>query len=86
MNLQDYLRRTRKEYLKDLGIHESGLERLIKRAYQTLGLISFLTAGVKEVRAWAIKDGATAVAASGAIHTHFMKKFIKADVVGLKIL
>lgn len=71
------------DYLKDLGIESSGLERLIQKAYKTLGLISFLTAGAKEVRAWTIKNGFTAVDASGAIHTDFMKKFIKADVVSL---
>lgn len=71
------------DYLKDLGISSSGLERLIQKAYKTLGLISFLTAGAKEVRAWTIKNGFTAVDASGAIHTDFMKKFIKADVVSL---
>ncbi len=69
------------EYLKDLGLEESGLERLIKKAYEELGLISFLTAGEKEVRAWTIKKGSTALQASGEIHTDFMKKFIKAEVV-----
>ena len=68
-------------YMADLGIEQSGLERLAKVAYQTLGLQSFLTAGEKEVRAWTIKQGSTAVEASGAIHTDFMKKFIKAKVV-----
>ncbi len=70
-----------KEYLKDLGLESSGLERLIQKAYQTLGLISFLTAGEKEVKAWTIKKGSTAVQASGEIHTDFEKKFIKAEVV-----
>lgn len=70
-----------KEYLKDLGLESSGLERLIKKAYETLGLISFLTAGEKEVRAWTIKRGTNAVKAAGEIHTDFMKKFIKAEVV-----
>ncbi len=69
------------EYLKELGINESGLERLIKKAYEELGLISFLTAGEKEVRAWTIKKGSTALISSGEIHTDFMKKFIKAEVV-----
>ena len=71
-----------KEYLKDLGLEVSGLERLIQKAYQQLGLISFLTCGEKEVRAWTIRKGSTAVQASGEIHTDFMKKFIKAEVVG----
>ena len=68
-------------YLDDLGIKESGLERLIKKAFETLGLITFLTAGEKEVRAWTIKNGITAQEASGVIHTDFMKNFIKADIV-----
>ncbi|EKD64889.1 MAG: hypothetical protein ACD_50C00269G0002 [uncultured bacterium] len=70
-----------REYLKDLGLDFSGLERLIQKAYETLGLISFLTAGEKEVRAWTIRKGANAVDAAGEIHTDFMKKFIKAEVV-----
>lgn len=70
-----------KEYLNQLGIKESGLERLIWKAYQTLGLISFLTAGEKEVRAWTINRGMKAVDAAGVIHTDFTKKFIKAEVV-----
>ncbi len=70
------------EYLATLGMTQSGLERLIKKAYATLGLISFLTAGEKEVRAWTIKSGQTALQASGVIHTDFMQHFIKADVIG----
>lgn len=70
-----------KEYLKELGVAKSGLERLIQKAYEKLGLISFLTAGEKEVRAWTIKNGSSAVAAAGEIHTDFMDKFIKAEVV-----
>lgn len=68
-------------YLKDLGLTASGLERLIQKAYGELGLISFLTAGEKEVRAWTIKKGMTAPIAAGEIHTDFTKKFIKAEVV-----
>ncbi len=67
-------------YMKELGISESGLTRLAKVAYQALGLQSFLTAGELEVRAWTIPKGATAVEASGVIHTDFMKKFIKANI------
>lgn len=70
-----------KQYLLDLGFSESGLERLIQVAYSTLGLISFLTAGVKEVRAWTIKRESNAQIAAGEIHTDFIKKFIKAEVV-----
>jgi hypothetical protein len=70
-----------RQYLKELGVEKSGLERLIQKAFSTLGLITFLTAGVKEVRAWTIKDGINAQNASGEIHTDFIKNFIKADVV-----
>ena len=70
-----------KEYLRDLGLPYSGLERLIKKSYDKLGLISFLTCGEKEVRAWTIKKDSTALNAAGEIHTDFMKKFIKAEVV-----
>jgi len=70
-----------KEYLKELGTNESALDKLIQKAFKTLGLITFLTAGEKEVRAWTIKEGITAQEASGVIHTDFMNKFIKADVV-----
>ena len=70
-----------KEYLISLGIEQSGLERLIQKAYTQLGLISFLTAGEKEVRAWTIKKGFSALLASGEIHTDFMKRFIKAEVI-----
>jgi len=70
-----------KAYLRELGLVRSGLEQLTKKAYETLGLQSFLTAGEKEVRAWTIRKGAKAVEAAGEIHTDFMKKFIKAEVV-----
>lgn len=70
------------EYLKDLGLEFSGLQRLIQKAYEELGLISFLTAGEKEVRAWTIRKGLNAQLAAGEIHTDFIKKFIKAEVVG----
>ena len=73
-----------KEYLKDLGLEYSGLERLIQKAYQELGLISFLTSGEKEVRAWTVKRGSTSVEAAGEIHTDFMKKFIKAEVISFE--
>lgn len=70
-----------KDYLKELGLAHSGLEKLIQKSYETLGLISFLTAGEKEVRAWTTPKGSNAVAAAGEIHTDFMKKFIKAEVI-----
>jgi ribosome-binding ATPase len=71
-----------KEYLADLGLEKSGLERLIQKAYGKLGLISFLTAGEKEVKAWTIAKETDAPNAAGAIHTDFTKKFIKAEVIG----
>lgn len=71
----------RVEYLKELGIEEPGLERLIKKSYELLRLSSFLTAGVKEVRAWTVKKGAKAPEAAGVIHTDFEKKFIRAQVI-----
>ncbi len=72
------------EYLKSLGMNESGLDRLIKAAYETLGLISFLTAGEIEAKAWTIEKNTLAPQAAGVIHTDFEKKFIKADVVNYK--
>ncbi|OGM31178.1 hypothetical protein A2803_01740 [Candidatus Woesebacteria bacterium RIFCSPHIGHO2_01_FULL_44_21] len=68
-------------YLQELGQNKSGLERLIQKAFVTLGLMTFLTAGEKEVRAWTIKNGTRAQDAAGVIHTDFVKNFIKADVV-----
>lgn len=67
-------------YLADLGLEQSGLERLIAAAYTLLGLQSFLTAGEKEVRAWTIQRGTSAQAAAGVIHTDFSKKFIQARI------
>ncbi len=68
-------------FLSDLGIEESGLDKLIKSGYSLLGLISFLTAGPKEVRAWTIKKGTKAPGAAGKIHTDFERGFIRAEVV-----
>jgi GTP-binding protein YchF len=82
--LADLSEEDQKQYLADLGVEKSGLERLIKKAFSTLGLITFLTAGEKEVRAWTIKEGMNAQEASGVIHTDFEKKFIKADVVSFE--
>jgi GTP-binding protein YchF len=70
-----------KNYLAEYAVAESGLERLIKKAYATLDLISFLTAGEKEIRAWTITKGTTAKEASGTIHSDFEQFFIKADVL-----
>ena len=71
-----------KSFLADLGLTESGLSRLVKCGYQLLGLISFLTSGVQETRAWTIKKGFKAPQAAGVIHTDFEKGFIKAEIVG----
>jgi GTP-binding protein YchF len=68
-------------FMAELGIAESGLERVIRLSYTLLGLISFLTAGPDEVRAWPIPDGSTAVDAAGAIHTDLAKGFIRAETV-----
>jgi GTP-binding protein YchF len=69
------------EYLQQFGLSETGLNRLVQAAYEKLGLISFLTAGEKEVRAWTVITGTLAPQAAGTIHTDFEKKFIKAEVV-----
>lgn len=71
----------RKEFLQEYGIEEDALGELVKAAYETLGLQSFLTAGKKEVRAWTIKQGATAPEAAGTIHTDFERGFIAAEVM-----
>ena len=74
------------EYLASYGLKESGLQRLITATYQTLGMMSFLTAGDTEVRAWTIPIGSTAPKAGGAIHTDLEQKFIRAEVVNWKDL
>ncbi|RTK95586.1 MAG: redox-regulated ATPase YchF [Neisseriaceae bacterium] len=68
------------EFLKDMGMEEPGLNRLIRAGYNLLGLQTYFTAGVKEVRAWTVKIGATAPQAAGVIHTDFEKGFIRAEV------
>jgi ribosome-binding ATPase YchF (GTP1/OBG family) len=68
-------------FLEDLCIAESGLDRLIKASYSLLGLISFLTAGPKEVRAWTIRKGLRAPQAAGKIHSDFERGFIRAEIV-----
>ena len=73
-------RAERKEFLKSYGVSDDALGELIKAAYNTLGLQSFLTAGKKEVRAWTIKQGATAPEAAGTIHTDFERGFIAAQI------
>ena len=71
----------RDDFKAELGIKESGLEKLVKASYDLLGLMSYLTAGEKEVRAWTIKKGTKAPQAAGKIHTDFEKGFIKAEIV-----
>lgn len=73
-------------FLEEMGLKESGLDRLIKKSYKLLGLISYLTAGTPEVRAWTITEGTKAPQAAGKIHTDFEKGFIRAEVVSFKDL
>ncbi len=68
-------------FLEEMGLHESGLDRLIKKSYDLLGLISYLTAGKQEVRAWTITKGTKAPQAAGKIHSDFEKGFIRAEIV-----
>lgn len=72
----------RKAFLEELGLAEPGLNRVIRAAYHLLGLLTFFTAGVKEVRAWTTHQGAFAPQAAGEIHTDFEKGFIRAEVIG----
>ena len=76
----------KKEFLDELGIGQSGLDRLITASYELLGLISFLTAGEDECRAWTIKKGTKAPQAAGKIHTDFEKGFIRAEIVPFETL
>lgn len=73
-------------FLNELGLAESGLDRLVKKSYELLGLISFLTAGEKEIRAWTIKRGTKAPQAAGKIHTDFEKGFIRAETISFDTL
>ena len=79
--MSDMNRAERKEFLESYGVTDDALGELIKAAYSTLGLQSFLTAGKKECRAWTIKKGATAPEAAGTIHTDFERGFIAAEVM-----
>ena len=69
------------EFLADLGLDEPGLNRVIRAGYKLLGLQTYFTAGVKEVRAWTVPIGATAPQAAGVIHTDFERGFIRAEVI-----
>ena len=73
-------------FLEDLGVKESGVEKLIKASYSLLGLLSYLTAGEKETRAWTIKKGSKAPQAAGKIHSDFERGFIRAEVVNYQDL
>jgi len=76
----------RTEYLESLGVKSSGVDQLIKSAYRVLGLMSFLTAGEKEARAWTIPQGSRAQDAAGAIHSDIARGFIRAEIVGYDAL
>jgi ribosome-binding ATPase YchF (GTP1/OBG family) len=73
-------------FMEELGIAESSLDRVIALSYRLLGLVSFLTAGPDEVRAWPVPDGSTAVDAAGAIHTDLARGFIRAETVAYEDL
>jgi ribosome-binding ATPase len=84
--LAELPREEQREYLASYGLEKSGLERLISATYSLLGLMSFLTAGEDECRAWTIPMNSTAPKAAGAIHSDFEKKFIRAEVVNWQTL
>jgi ribosome-binding ATPase YchF (GTP1/OBG family) len=71
----------RNAFLADLGLAEPGLNRIIRAAYKLLGLLTFFTAGPKEVRAWTVRQGATAPQSAGVIHTDFERGFIRAETI-----
>lgn len=79
--LSELSKEDQQNYLSELGVTSSGLERVIQKAYETLGLQSYYTAGVKETRAWTIKKGNNAPEAAGVIHTDFQRGFIMAEIV-----
>jgi hypothetical protein len=74
----------RAEFLRDLGLEEPGLNRVIRGAYKLLGLLTYFTAGPKEVRAWTVRSGSTAPQAAGVIHTDFERGFIRAEVIAFE--
>ena len=79
-------KKEKKEFLSELGLEESGLDKLINASYDLLGLMSFLTAGPKEVRAWTINKGTKAPQAAGKIHSDIERGFIRAEVINYKDL
>ena len=76
----------KKEFLKDIGVEQSGLDNLIQKSYDLLGLMSFLTAGEDECRAWTIKKGTKAPQAAGKVHTDMERGFIRAEVINYQTL
>jgi GTP-binding protein YchF len=84
--LSGFTKEEQKTFMQELGISESGLDKVIKKSYEILGLQSFLTMGPKEVRAWAIKKGSLAPQAAGVIHTDFERGFISAEIVNYETL
>ena len=74
----------RDAFLADLGLHETGLTRVIRAGYELLGLITFFTAGPKEARAWTVHKGAKAPEAAGEIHTDFERGFIRAETIAFE--
>ena len=86
MDIVDMEKEEKEMFLADLGLQESGLDRLIKECYALLGLISYLTAGKPEVRAWTIKKGTKAPQAAGKIHSDFERGFIRAEVISFNDL
>jgi hypothetical protein len=85
-DLASFDKEDRESYLKQLGLKESGLNKVIKAGYKLLNLQSFYTYGPKEIRAWTIESGATALGAAAKIHTDFAKGFIKAEVISCEEL
>jgi len=77
----DFDEEEKMEMLESLGVEESGLEQIIRKGFEKLGLMSYFTAGVKEVRAWTIRQGTTAPKAAAVIHNDFEKGFIRAEVI-----
>ncbi|MFC1612492.1 redox-regulated ATPase YchF [Patescibacteria group bacterium] len=82
LDLSNLNEKEKQEYIKELGLKESGLDALIKEGYKILDLISFFTSGPKESRGWTVKKGAKAPEAAGRIHTDFEKGFIRAEIIG----
>ena len=82
MELGQLDKKDRNEFLRELNIESSAIDKFIRRSYALLGLISFFTVGPPECRAWTIRDGATAPNAAGEVHTDFERGFIRAEVAG----